>query len=324
MIPELEPAIRAVETACRLTEAVRRALSSADAVPKKDRSPVTAADFGAQALICLALAESFPEDPIMAEENLADLERSGLRDRVLGLVRAVRPELDEAEIVRALGRSRYELDQARRFWTVDPVDGTRGFIRGDQYCSALALIEDGRPVLGVLGCPRLGLLESDPEESGLVLAAVRGRGAFELRYGDSEARPVSVSKNAPPEKTLLCESVEPTSSDQVLSAGLRSDLGLEARPWRLDSQVKYACAARGRAEIYLRLPLKREARELIWDHSAGSLLVEEAGGRVSDLFGRPLDFSSGKTMERGFGILATNGRVHDLCLKALAERLNRT
>ena len=57
--------------------------------------------------------------------------------------------------------------------------------------------------------------------------------------------------------------------------------------------------------------------EQIWDQAAGALLVEEAGGRVTDLEGRPLDFGVGRRLDRNFGVLATNGRLHDAALATL-------
>jgi 3'(2'), 5'-bisphosphate nucleotidase len=89
----------------------------------------------------------------------------------------------------------------------------------------------------------------------------------------------------------------------------------------MDSQVKYGIVASGLADIYLRIPnpATPDYREKIWDHAAGSLIVEEAGGRVSDIEGKKLDFSAGKTLDRNRGILATNGAVHSQVLEIIAD-----
>ena len=87
----------------------------------------------------------------------------------------------------------------------------------------------------------------------------------------------------------------------------------------MDSQAKYGVVARGEAGLYLRVPSSSEPhyREKIWDHAAGAIIAEEAGGRVTDIFGAPLDFSSGIRLERNSGVVVTNGRLHDIILQAL-------
>jgi 3'(2'), 5'-bisphosphate nucleotidase len=92
---------------------------------------------------------------------------------------------------------------------------------------------------------------------------------------------------------------------------------------RLDGQTKYAVVARGEVSIYLRLPAREDYREKIWDHAAGMIVVEEAGGRVSDAMGKPLDFSWGRYLELNRGIVATNGPIHDRVLRAVRESAKR-
>ncbi len=148
----------AVREAARLCRSVRTEISP-DVLAKKDKSPVTVADFGSQALICRALAEAFPDDPIIAEEDAAELRQAGnaaILDQVLRHVRPVRAErgdaLDADEVCRWIdrgGTSRYR----DRFWTLDPIDGTKGFLRGEQYAVALALVVDGQVAVAALACP---------------------------------------------------------------------------------------------------------------------------------------------------------------------------
>ena len=203
-----------------------------------------------------------------------------------------------------------------RFWTLDPIDGTKGFLRGDQYAIALALIEDGEVQLGVFGCPNL----PNPDGStGAVFLAVDGR--CEAWFGAStDAQPVTVA--APPTlaEAKLCESVESGHSNQDDSAQIASILGLTTEPYRIDSQCKYAAVARGDASIYLRLPTRADYREKIWDHAAGKFVVEQAGGRVTDVAGAPLDFRHGARLEQNRGVVATAGRFHDEILAAVACR----
>jgi 3'(2'), 5'-bisphosphate nucleotidase len=88
---------------------------------------------------------------------------------------------------------------------------------------------------------------------------------------------------------------------------------------RMDSQAKYAVLAAGKGDLMLRLlsPAKPNYREKIWDQAAGSLVVEEAGGRITDLCGERLDFTVGRTLDNNRGILASNGHLHLAALEAL-------
>jgi 3'(2'), 5'-bisphosphate nucleotidase len=89
----------------------------------------------------------------------------------------------------------------------------------------------------------------------------------------------------------------------------------------MDSQAKYAAVARGDAALYLRLPSPKtpDYREKIWDHAAGVLLVEEAGGKVTDMFGKPLDFTQNSTLINNQGTVVSNGAIHSTVIEALAK-----
>jgi 3'(2'), 5'-bisphosphate nucleotidase len=91
----------------------------------------------------------------------------------------------------------------------------------------------------------------------------------------------------------------------------------------MDSQAKYGAVARGDAALYLRLPSEKypNYREKIWDHAAGSLIIEEAGGRVTDMNGQLLDFTSDFKMHHNRGVVASNGTIHESVLEALAQAL---
>jgi len=116
------------------------------------------------------------------------------------------------------------------------------------------------------------------------------------------------------------ESVESGHSNQSEAALIAQALGITSEPLRLDSQTKYAVVARGDASIYLRLP-HGDYRENVWDHAAGSLIVAEAGGRVSDASGRPLDFTRGRRLDANRGIVASAASIHERGLGARAARL---
>jgi 3'(2'), 5'-bisphosphate nucleotidase len=168
-IHEQTEAIRAVRNAARLCRAVGSQIRP-EMFDKKDKSPVTVADFGSQALICRALAEAFPDDPIIAEEDSAELRRAenaAILDRVVEHVRAIEPAKDPSpdEVCGWIDRGATG-EYRGRFWTVDPIDGTKGFLRGEQYAVALALVVDGQVVVAGLACPNLDFSMRDGSRGG--------------------------------------------------------------------------------------------------------------------------------------------------------------
>jgi len=326
---ELRCAIASVSSACRLCEAVRAEMDPASMLIKGDLSPVTVADFCAQALISHALGTAFPGDPLVAEEDADDLrsaDRAPLRATIMRHVHRALPGLTEVEMVGAIAAGMYEGGATGRFWTLDPIDGTKGFLRGGQFAIALALIERGRVVLGVLGCPSLPHNASDPASGrGCLFVAVRGLGAT-MQYLDGEfhrgeGQPIHVDSVSDPMEAKFCESFEAAHSSHSDAAQIAELLGVTTPPVRMDSQCKYAAIARGDASIYLRLPTKTDYQEKIWDHAAGALLVEEAGGLVTDVSGNVLDFSKGRTLVANSGVVATNGRFQKAVLETVSRHM---
>jgi len=317
---ELRIAVDAVRAASRVCREVQRNLVTVETLQKKDRSPVTVADFASQAIVCQRLAAALPDDPVVAEENAGQLRRKemeALRDSV---VRHAEPELSgdasPQHVLDWIDRGNAEAT-GRRYWTLDPIDGTKGFLRGQQYAVALALVEEGEVQLGILGCPNLPGLE---QETGVLLLATRGGSARMLSLWDErkvEGQVIRVAALSSAAGARFCESVESEHSDQDDSARVARLLGITAEPYRLDSQCKYATVARGDTSIYLRMPTRKDYREKIWDHAAGKLVVEAAGGKVTDIDGRPLDFRHGRTLDANRGIVATCGSIHEDVLTAI-------
>jgi len=204
---------------------------------------------------------------------------------------------------------------ARLFWALDPVDGTKGFLRKDQYAVALALIEEGQAQLALLACPHLPE-RLDGGDRGQICWALKGGGAFASGLRGGTVRTLRAGASTP----RLCESFEAAHADHALQARVAAAVGVAAAPVRMDSQAKYALVARGDASLYLRLPNPKtpDYREKIWDHAAGVLLVVESGGQATDALGRPLDFSTGKTLVNNRGVIASDGRAHQKVVEALA------
>jgi 3'(2'), 5'-bisphosphate nucleotidase len=320
MNKELQTGIEAVLAAARLTEAVRAAMvrgETADKLSKEDRSPVTVADFGAQALVCRCIGESFPDARIVAEEDSAALLQEQNAAQLEAVTRFVSDQAGESASDTVCGWIDRGSAEARgRYWVLDPIDGTKGFLRNDQYAIALALISEGVIEYGFLACPVL------PRDGGTGAVYVAGRGAGTVAYTMEGERlgPVHVSDTRDPSLACLAESVESGHTNLSLSARLKETLGIDTASVRMDSQAKYAVVARGQADLYLRAPNPRtpDYRENIWDHAAGWLIVKEAGGEISDIYGRPLDWSHGRRLEQNVGVVATNGHIHETVIAALA------
>jgi 3'(2'), 5'-bisphosphate nucleotidase len=200
-------------------------------------------------------------------------------------------------------------------WVIDPIDGTKGFLRRQQFAIAVGVLAAGMVHAGVLGCPHLEF--GAVEGRGALFAAEAGRGAFAGPIGGEPSFPISVSDVADPAGVRVLGSVESAHGDPALVTAMIEEAGFGGGMVRLDSQVKYAAVAAGLAEVYLRPRSRPDYRENIWDHAAGVAVITEAGGRVTDLDGRPLDFTKGPKLADNRGVLATNGTVHDLVLDAL-------
>lgn len=335
---EREAAVRLVAEAVRIGRAVQRDIArgrdESARFDKQDNSPVTEADLAIQACVSAGLRERFPQDPLMGEESSDELARpdfAPLLERVVSRVRAVRPNASASDVLSWIGREGETFSAEGRYWVLDPVDGTKGFLRGEQYAIALALVVKGEVVLGVLGCPNLpaSLTSGSPTNEaggiGEIAWAIRGEGAWRMPL-DADDHPTAAVRLqvAGPDSeaaSTWVERVESSGRNKDVSSQIAEAAGVVRAPHRLDSQAKYAVVARGEAALYLRHTLDPKYREKVWDHAAGAIVIEEAGGRLTDLAGRSLDFKRGQELSGNRGIVATNGTVHDRVLQAVREYL---
>jgi 3'(2'), 5'-bisphosphate nucleotidase len=319
--PEVVTAIQGAIKASELCQKIRKDLVAGESILKSDRSPVTIADYGSQAIICKLIKERFPNDTIIAEEDSKELRRpdhSKILEQVTHYVNAFVPTSSSKEVCSWIDFSSNSVSD--RFWALDPIDGTKGFLRGDQYVIALALIEKGVVTLGLLACPNLYVDIHQPfGERGCLFIALKGKGSLQMDSHGVSQRIISVSKVKNPSEAIITESVEPDHADHLNHQRLAQKLNISKSSLRMDSQAKYGILARGEVTLYLRVPSPSEPgyKENIWDHAAGSIIAEEAGGRVTDVLGHPLDFSCGVKMVKNHGILVSNGFLHDVVLKAL-------
>ena len=204
------------------------------------------------------------------------------------------------------------------FGTLDPIDGTKGFLRGDQYAVALALIDCGEVKVAALACPALPVDMGEMDgDCGMLFVAVRGEGTRAVPLAGGDEADVRIDEPA----WRFAESVEASHGDHDAHKAVARAVGIESPSLRMDSQAKYGAVSRGDAALYLRLPSPKypDYRENIWDHAAGALIVEEAGGEVSDMFGRPLDFVSAAQMEDNRGVVVSTREIHAQVIDALRD-----
>jgi 3'(2'), 5'-bisphosphate nucleotidase len=318
---EAKFAIDAVREASLLARRIQREMVGGG-LTKDDRSPVTVADFAVQALVARRLAEHLPGSTLIGEEQADTLrleEGISTLDQVTSFVRTAVPDATPEEVCGLIDRGSGEPPST--FWTLDPIDGTKGFLRREQYAVALALVKNGRVALGVLGCPELiALGESAIQEAGFIIAASQNAGTWRQPVtGNGRWHRLSVSNHSQPANARILRSVEKAHTNVDEIGQLATKLGVTAAPVSMDSQAKYGILAAGDGDVLLRLisPSRPDYLEKIWDQAAGSIVVEEAGGRITDLDGKPLDFSRGRSLAKNRGILATNGHLHDAVLDAL-------
>ncbi|UKZ85610.1 uncharacterized protein TrAFT101_001463 [Trichoderma asperellum] len=347
---ELQIAQLAVQRASILTKRVFHEKAKGT-VDKNDKSPVTIGDFGAQALIIAALQHNFPNDAIVAEEESAKLkEDANLRTTIWDLVKDTKLEDAAAEallggpikdvdaMVELIDKGNSPGGSQGRIWAIDPIDGTKGFLRGGQYAVCLALMIDGDVKVGALGCPNLPIDDSarlttdiganqTDDGHGVLFSAVQGHGAKSRALAtvnlDAEAgKPISMRAIDDLTKANFCESVEAGHSSHGDQAAISQKLGITEPSVRMDSQAKYGSIARGAGDIYLRLPVSATYQEKIWDHAAGDLIVRESGGQVTDIHGKRLDFGIGRTLANNKGVVAAPAAVHGKVLEVVQEVLS--
>ncbi|KAF8519342.1 putative MET22-protein ser/thr phosphatase [Hysterangium stoloniferum] len=341
---EKQVAISAVLRACSLTSSVFNKLVKNETETKNDKSPVTVADYSAQAVISTILARVFPDDPIVGEEDTATLRDSTLASPATALLRerittlsneALQgallpgdraswgigpgaPKRTTEELLDAIDRGNHSGGPKGRMWTIDPIDGTKGFLRGEQYAVCLALIVDSQVEVGVLGCPNLPHdWNGNPDEKGVLFVAVRGQGA-EQNFFSGKSSILELTSSVP---RRLLESYESGHSSHGTSERVSEILGIRQAPLRLDSQVKYGALARGDGMAYFRMPTGVGYQEKIWDHASGNVIVSEAGGVVSDSRGNPLNFGLGRTLGENFGVIGSRKEDHASILEAVQKVL---
>ena len=213
---ELDTAIRAVQRASFMSRSLQHSLilnktdKSGDkggSLSKQDKSPVTIADFAVQALIIDAIAKAFPKDKIIAEEDSRllhdDKETTDLIVKALNQASGTNDShcqvWDTQRLFTTIDLGNYcGTTERGRIWVLDPVDGTKGFMRGEHYCIALALLVDGVPQVSILGCPNVQLLKALGGIEGAHEANIIARGIDLHDGGNRDAYETTLTKHVHP------------------------------------------------------------------------------------------------------------------------------
>jgi 3'(2'), 5'-bisphosphate nucleotidase len=341
---ELHLASLAVQRAALLTEQLLSAVDKG-ALDKSDDSPVTIADFAAQASIIAAIHHVFPNDEIVGEEDATALRTNPtLLERTWDLATSIHLDDPASEALLHTPTTRNELldlidlgakgncTPTSRTWTLDPVDGTATFIRGEQYAVCLALVENGVQKIGVLGCPNLrasGRVAEDlvdRDGHGQMLSAVVGQGVTIRPLGTGALLPGRELDKVPqiedPALVNFIDTRAAKTQDLEAHARVAAELGC-AWPNPVDlwsAQMRYvAIAVQGGCNAFIKLPLSEGYRSKIWDHAGGMLIVQELGVLVTDLRGRPVDCSRGRTLAGCHGMVVGPASIHRRILEAVRK-----
>lgn len=234
--------------------------------------PVTAADREASRMIVAGLTAQFPDDGILSEEEIDDIET-----RI----------------------------SAPRAWIIDPIDGTKGFInKNGDFGVQIGLAVEGVAVLGVVYLPAKEVM----------YYAAKGCGAFAIKNGGKPERLHVSDKTDPGSMRLAVSSSHPSAKMKELVRGL----GIRNVRQNGSVGLKVGLIAEQLCDLYIHL----SPRTKFWDTCAPEVILEEAGGRLTDLFGEPYVYDLADVQNHN-GILATNGASHNQIVETIRPLLNK-
>jgi len=304
VVQQIEPIITAMRHAADLCQRVQAGASA----HHKHNGPVTIADYGAQAIIARAIHHVFPDDAIVAEENASDFKRLLRPEEQADIAAWVAAVLGEPVTVQDLITwLDYGQDVASTSkWIIDPIDGTRGFIERQAYIIGVGLVEEGRAMGALMGCPTYG--------DGELLVGWDGVAYRMPLYAEGPIKPLCVSARGLGEPIYPVDAITAGRAGADVEKRVKATFALqEPLLPKVYAQLEiYAAIARGESDIFLCKPMTRCSRK-VWDHAAGVALVEAAGGIVTDFEGASLDFSQGDTIPNQ-SLIISNGRIHPYLL----------
>ncbi|KAK4216458.1 hypothetical protein QBC37DRAFT_416776 [Rhypophila decipiens] len=357
---ELEVAIQAVQAATRISRHVLDESNKGE-IQKADLTPVTVADYAIQAVLTQALHSAFPDDGLVGEESAGELlTNSALVQHMWAVIQNVQTscssssdDWDKArEIFPPSAESLADLislcetttpagpdASPNRVWVFDPIDGTKTFLRGEQYAINVALLIGGRQILSVVACPLLDgntspdktvdnstLDHHGPEEGGCILFAVKGFGAH--------VRPI-FGENVPVRRLPRHADGVTLHELKLVTCWKGLDSGVEGINEEISKALdvkfpgcdllgwvpRWAVLALGLANMTVWVYKTRERYAKIWDHAGAMLLFEEVGGMITDVDGKDIDLTRGRKFSANFGFVAAPRSCHHLVLRAVRDTL---
>lgn len=234
---------------------------------KSDQSPVTQADIAANKIIVALLTKIDPAIPVLSEEG--DIPDFSIRQAWT------------------------------RYWLVDPLDGTRGYIRrSSEFCVNIALIENHEPILGVIYSP----------VDGMCYYAKKGSDAISLSSKTNAIQTIKVSKNNANTLRFLTGHFDKTFQLRDRKKSLEKSFG-DVVITQMNSAIKFAVIASGLADVYVRFGPTSE-----WDTAAGQCIVEAAGGSVVDFNGQSLQYNRKSSLiNPSFIAMGYSERKDEIC-----------
>ena len=295
---ELSLAIKLVKKASKITEWFRK--EEILSFKKEDESPVTLADFASQIFIISKIKELFPKDQIIAEEDSGAFINLKVEDIIKKCYNSLNLVFED-DFKETLN---YRGSISKRQWTIDPIDGTKGFQKHLAYAIGIGFMVQSEPTVCAISVPNYN------ERNLTIFSAEKNYGA-KVSYGAQNFNPIKVSENKIIKNFRMCHSLhydKPWVMNFARSLGITSFV-------QMDSMAKFCMIADSTADLYIK-PLNIK-RSFTWDFLPGDLLVKEAGGTITDLNGNSIKYLNEKCIVTAPGLIASNGALHKDLLNAL-------
>ena len=293
--------IGAVMDAMKITEWFRR--EGFKIYEKLDKTPVTHADIASQILIISRIKEKFPEDMIIAEEDQQFMD-----DTSQNIIIQCFEELGFSHSIDLTATITHKGTDSRRQWTIDPIDGTKGFSHGLVYAIGVCFMEVNIPKMCTIGVPHYN------DNKRVIFHAEERKGAKCSQNG-SEFKHIHVNRQDDLKKIRMCHSLH---YDEPWVVQFANKIGI-SEFIQIDSMAKLCMVSDGTADVYIK-PIEKD-NSFSWDFAPGYLLVKEAGGMITDLDGNDLHFDKENMKCKTPGLIASNGVIHDSLILEL-EKIN--